>query len=46
MKFAEEIDRIEPPKVPVGGATHVGEPGQYAPCFLPMRRKLRLHSDS
>ncbi|MCJ1247849.1 hypothetical protein MMC30_005064 [Trapelia coarctata] len=45
IKFAEEIDRVEPPAVPVGEATHVGEPGQYAPCFLPMRRKLRLHSE-
>ncbi|MCJ1322642.1 hypothetical protein MMC15_007991 [Xylographa vitiligo] len=45
IKMATEVDRIEPPEHPTWNSAESVDKDKYAPSFIPMRRRLRLHFD-
>ena len=45
MSMASEIDHVDVPKILNRRAATADKPGDYSPSFIPMRRKLQLHTD-
>ena len=45
IKMATEVDKVEPPKDPTWKSAPSVDKDEYAPSFIPMRRRLRLHFD-